>query len=345
MRGPGLDAARCEAAYEAARRIGRAADPAHALELARGALASLLEAEVAIAAAVTERVAEARAQGPAVLHAAVDSQRSPATLRAERARPFAQLDEHIAHFIAQVTAATCDRGPDGDLLTEIQLATQLASMGALAARTAHQINNPAGVILGYAQVLREHHGDATTRNQALNAIERQAERFAEIGRSLGRFAQASCPDYGWAHLDEISATAVARVQPIATRHQVSLRAEPVEPRLQLRAHAADLVTTLALLLERAVAAAGPAGTVTLTIASATRVDKDGVDVTVRCARDSAPVDAGADSPDALGHLRQRVAERLGLPMALVRPLVELYAGNLAIESDGDGAALRAWFPC
>ncbi len=340
MRGPGLDAARCEAAYEAARRIGRAADPAHALELARTALATLLEAEVGVAAAVTERVAEARAQGPAVLHAPVDSQRSPATLRAERERPFAPLDQHIAHFIAQVTAATCDRGPDGDLLTEIQLATQLASMGALAARTAHQLNNPAGVILGYAQVLREHHGDAAARNQALNAIERQAERFAEIGRNLGRFAQASCPDYGWAHLDEIADTAVARVQPIATRHQVSLRAEPIEPRLQLRAHAADLVTTLALLLERAVAAAGPDGTVAVTIGPETRLDKDGVGITVRCQRAD-----GSTEPDALSHLRERAAERLGLPLALVRPLVELYAGDLDLVADGAGAALRAWFPC
>ncbi|MCC6999178.1 MAG: HAMP domain-containing histidine kinase [Deltaproteobacteria bacterium] len=340
MRGPGLDAARCEAAYEAARRIGRAADPAHALELARGALASLLEAEVAVAAAVTERVAEARAQGPAVLHAAIDSQRHPASLRAERERPFALLDQHIAHFIAQVTAAACDRGPDGDLLAEIQIATQLASMGALAARTAHQLNNPAGVILGYAQVLREHHGDAAARNQALNAIERQAERFAEIGRTLGRFAQASCPDYGWAHLDEIAATAVARVAPIATRHQVSLRADPIEPRLQLRAHAADLVTTLALLLERAVAAAAPAGTVLLSIAAEKRLERDGVGISVRCQR-------AGDAPetDALSHLRERVAERLGLPLALVRPLVELYAGDLDLIPDGDGAALRAWFPC
>jgi signal transduction histidine kinase len=77
---------------------------------------------------------------------------------------------------------------------ELSDAERLASVGRLAGGVAHEINNPAGVILGRASLLRsltEEAGGDPEQVADLVVIERQAQRIRQITGSLLRFARAS----------------------------------------------------------------------------------------------------------------------------------------------------------
>ncbi len=66
---------------------------------------------------------------------------------------------------------------------------KLASMGQLAAGIAHEVNNPLGVVLMYAHLLKEEHGDNPNLSADLTMIAEQADRCKKIVAGLLHFAR------------------------------------------------------------------------------------------------------------------------------------------------------------
>jgi signal transduction histidine kinase len=66
---------------------------------------------------------------------------------------------------------------------------KLASVGRLAAGIAHEVGNPLGAILNYAHVLRARTRDAAGAGEALDGLEREAERIDRIVRGLLEYAR------------------------------------------------------------------------------------------------------------------------------------------------------------
>ncbi|MDP2307052.1 MAG: ATP-binding protein [Pseudomonadota bacterium] len=113
---------------------------------------------------------------------------------------------------------------------ELSDAERLASVGRLAGGVAHEINNPAGVILGRASFLRtvlEESGGDAEQIADLKVMERQAERIRQITGSLLRFARSSTGERHAIDLADVARDAIALA------------------RLEARARNIDLLDTLA----------------------------------------------------------------------------------------------------
>jgi two-component system NtrC family sensor kinase len=66
---------------------------------------------------------------------------------------------------------------------------KLASMGQLAAGVAHEVNNPLGIVLMYAHLLLEEHGENLLLREDLSTIVEQADRCKRIVSGLLNFAR------------------------------------------------------------------------------------------------------------------------------------------------------------
>jgi signal transduction histidine kinase/NAD-dependent dihydropyrimidine dehydrogenase PreA subunit len=98
----------------------------------------------------------------------------------------AEVEMCLPYLISKIEKTVND-------LTENQArliqAEKLASMGHKAAGIAHEINNPLGVVLMYAHLLREELGDAGPGREDADRIIHEAERTRQIVRGILNFAR------------------------------------------------------------------------------------------------------------------------------------------------------------
>ena len=72
-------------------------------------------------------------------------------------------------------------------------ADRLASIGQLSSGIAHEINNPLGVILGYAQLMLRNEPESSDRRRDLKTIEKHVRHCKTIVEDLLNFARRSEP--------------------------------------------------------------------------------------------------------------------------------------------------------
>lgn len=161
---------------------------------------------------------------------------------------------------------------------ELVDAARLASVGRLAGGVAHEINNPAGVILGRASFFREileEEGGDPERVEDLRVIERQAERIRQITGSLLRFARPGTGERRTVDLAVVAREALGLVHLEARKRSVEVHEDLARTELLADPHASEQV--LYNLLRNAVHAAR--GKVWLTLdAAELRVEDDGAGI-------------------------------------------------------------------
>jgi two-component system NtrC family sensor kinase len=223
---------------------------------------------------------------------------------------------------------------------QLILAEKLSALGEMAAGIAHEINNPAAVILGNLDVIaRELGAHATPVTHEIDLIAQQVERIRHIVTSLLQFARAR-PNEG--PIMDISVNQlVDDVLPLVA-HALKAKSIVLRCRLEAKGKIAinvfDLEQVLINLIANAAHACSNGGAIEVATSG---TEEDGAVISVR--------DNGRGiSPEHLKRLFDPFfttdpKEGFGLGLSVSYGLVQRYGGHISVESTVDqGSVFRVW---
>jgi two-component system, NtrC family, sensor kinase len=131
-------------------------------------------------------------------------------------------DDEVAGFEGIAKDITHRKKMEEQLLQ----ADRLASLGELSAGVAHEVNNPLGMILGYAQLLLRHQPEGTQDFQDLKIIEKHARNCKAIVEDLLNFARSSETQKGVLNVNDLLREVISVVD-----HQFKLDNITIETQL------------------------------------------------------------------------------------------------------------------
>jgi signal transduction histidine kinase len=203
---------------------------------------------------------------------------------------------------------------------------KLAGIGRLAAGVAHEINNPLGVILGYAKLLQRRCDGGMAED--LGVIEEETLRAKEIVDGLLDLSRPLPPGAEDVDLRALSEEVVSRLREARLLDGVEVT---VDGRAVARGHAEKLRQVLVNLLRNAAEAAGAGGRVEIRIGAGGPVAEVAVE------------DSGPGIPE---ELRARLfepffttkAKGTGLGLAVSRAIARAHGGDLETTQAPHGGA-------
>jgi PAS domain S-box-containing protein len=207
------------------------------------------------------------------------------------------------------------------------------------ATLSHELRTPLTPILGWTQLLRQRASDPVTLRRGLSVIEQNARSQARLIDDLLDMSRIvtgkMVVKMQTVDLQPIIRTAVDAVQPAADAKGVRIEMTAHDPTIQLTADPNRIQQVLWNLLSNAIKFTPSGGDVSI---SATQVGPE-LRIVVR--------DNGEGiDPEFVPHVFDRFSQAdstsirthggLGVGLAIVRYLVELHGGNIAVESAGKG---------
>jgi len=213
---------------------------------------------------------------------------------------------------------------------------KLASLGTLAAGVAHEINNPVGVMLGFAEILLDRVPPDSKEHEMLKTIERQGLNAKRIVENLMTFARQPATHEDSTDINEDIANVLALVKNnlLTKKVDVDLRLAKDLPRV--RGDAGELQQVFLNLINNAVAAMPGGGKLTVI----TKINPYNHLV------ETVFADTGTGIPKQYTDrifvpffTTKKVGEGTGLGLAVSYAIITKYGGTLRFESRAaeDGA--------
>jgi two-component system NtrC family sensor kinase len=248
----------------------------------------------------------------------------------------------IVHYLKDVTA---QKRIEHQLLR----ADKLASLGTLVAGIAHEINNPLGIIAGYAEGLLDRARDpALARADAfrdfpeyLQTIHSEIFRCKTILKSLLDFARPSAGTFRSIDINEVIKEVLLLLQHRTSRLQHTLTLELNRDLPRIHADAGNLRQLLMNLLLNAIYFTPEGGSIRITT---DRDENDGIRMFVTDTGPGIP-------PDRIGKVfdpfftTKPVGEGTGLGLTICHRIVEEHGGTIDVESEpGKGTSFIIRLP-
>ena len=134
-------------------------------------------------------------------------------------RGVAEVEMCLPYLISQLETVITDLKNNQARLIQ---AEKLASMGQMAAGIAHEINNPLGVVLMYAHLLKEELGPEATATEDADTIIREAERTRKIVQGILNFARKEKIDRADVEINQLRGDAAASIAGIANSESIDI---------------------------------------------------------------------------------------------------------------------------
>lgn len=249
------------------------------------------------------------------------------------------LDE-VARQIALIVERTEARQAHNTLQEQLRHADRLATIGQLASGVAHELNEPLGSILGFAQLLAKRPRMPRDARNDLARIEAAALHARDIIRKLMVFARQSPPCYGTVNLNRLIEESAGLWMWRCEDGSITVRYD-LDPSLpSLVADEGQLRQVVTNLVVNAVQAMPEGGVLTISTAH----QRDHVELSV--------TDTGIGiAPEWLPHIfdpfftTKDVDQGTGLGLSVVHGIIAAHGGKTRVDSRvGRGTRLSAYLP-
>ncbi|MCC6694492.1 MAG: 4Fe-4S binding protein [Candidatus Hydrogenedentes bacterium] len=246
----------------------------------------------------------------------------------------AEAEMCLPYAIDQLRTTIRDLAVSNDQLARTQEALRhserLASMGQLAAGIAHELNNPLGVVLMFAHILKDEHGQDAELNNDLTIITEEADRCKKIVAGLLHFARQNKVMFRRIDMTELVNRCLAVMEPpeglrVVVQHEMADRKAEMDP---------DQITqVLTNLVNNAYAAMPDGGVLTITTAG----DDDYVRFVVADTGVGIPKEH-ADKIFEPFFTTKQLGKGTGLGLAVTYGIVKMHRGDIKVESNADPQA-------
>ena len=228
--------------------------------------------------------------------------------------------------------------------TQLIQSQKMESVGQLAAGVAHEINNPMGVILGFAQGLVKRVQPGDVFEMPLKSIEREAIRCKQLVQNLLTFSRSGKAEETPIDLKATIEIALSLVSVQAKMKNVELVKEYDETLPEIVANQGRIEQVIINLCNNAIDAMEKGGRLTVRTKKINMDNKEWAQIEVR--------DTGPGIPEKI---RSKIFEPFfttkapgkgtGLGLSLVYELVQKHGGKIDMESQmGQGTIFRVDLP-
>lgn len=230
--------------------------------------------------------------------------------------------------------------------SELARATQLTAMGSFASAIAHEINQPLGSIVSYAEAalrwMNRPEPDLEEVKSNLLGIRNAGRRAADILQALRALVRQAPSSLAPLRIESVVEEVLALLAPEIAAAGVTLSTALAPESRAVLADRVQLQQVLFNLVTNALHAMGDPAREQRMLSITTATTGDRVEVTVE--------DSGCGmAPDLLGRIFQPFfttkATGMGVGLAICRSIVELHGGTLDARSvEGEGSAFRIRLP-
>jgi PAS domain S-box-containing protein len=245
----------------------------------------------------------------------------------------------------QILGVTRDISERKRLEEQVLQSEKMAAVGTLIAGLSHELNNPLGVILGYAQSLLKHAEPGSPLRPALQSIEKEAQRCASLVKALLGFSRKQPSP----RAPVSPATIVRRVAEMAKGEilgrGIAFHVEtPPGGLASLSVCLPELESALLNVIANARDATGPGGSIRLDAVPSVREGVPGVEFRV--------TDTGCGiPPEQINRIfepfftTKPVGKGTGLGLSIARQITESHGGRITAQSmPGAGTTMTLWLP-
>lgn len=257
----------------------------------------------------------------------------------ERAFPVKDAAGNVCRIVG-VTEDITERTTAEAMLAQSQ---KMSAIGQLAAGVAHEINNPVGVILGFAQSLAKRLKEDDPYAMPVKSIEREAQRCKILVQNLLTFSRKDEANMTRLDLNEAVESVVGLIEAQARIKSVAIVKDygSLQP---IRGDMNQLQQVVINLCGNALDAMPGGGRLTLSTRHRTLEDRGECVLVVEDTGGGIPQDIQKNIFDPFFTTKEP-GKGTGLGLSLVYEIVKKHGGRIEVRSEaGRGAAFTASFP-